>query len=140
MSKSQELLREAYRKAYRDDKPLIFPMPTESAAASFRFAFYNAIRRIRRGEEQADSELKAAIDQCSITIQKTETAWQLTLTPEAHTLGLKAIAEVLGTHKVKSTEQRIREEAESALIKELEATPEPRNGASAATPYFTRGG
>lgn len=66
MDEQKALLQALWRKAYLSEVPIEIPCKTKSNATRMRFALYNAVREVRKGNVEADSGLKKALENCTI--------------------------------------------------------------------------
>ena len=63
----QDILLSVWREAGRNPDGLTVPCGNESDARRLRFTLYNALKPIKTGKLTADSALKYAIDNCSLS-------------------------------------------------------------------------
>ena len=105
----QDIMLSVWREAGRSQEGVVIPCESEANAKRLRFALYNAIKPVKTGRLAADTALKHAIANCSLSF--TEDKMGLHIRPKVATTLNKALLAALEGKVIASTEELLLGEA-----------------------------
>lgn len=130
MSNDKHTLQEAWRLGHRLPDGFTIPAASIKHAARIRFALYNATKAFRNGAGTTDEELRAALDNCQITISDNGVTIQAKVSTDIS----RAVEAALG-RPARSVEDYESEASLARLMGKLEdlAVPEPEQASLTIT-------
>lgn len=133
-SKETQIYHAVWRKALEMKDGATINLPSEKAAQRLRFALYNAVRKVRTGEEVADQVLLEAVQVLSVGFTPDKKG--LRLVRKEETGALPQLLELVGEQNVKPLEQQVAAESAgriAGMLSEPAAADKP-----SANPYYIR--